>query len=253
MNPARPLIDGVGLGPAYHAFWWRFQGGRRPIATEWNRRHRAIFIHVPKTAGLSLFAAMGMDRPPDSHAPAIAWRREDPLFFDQAFRFAVARNPWDRMVSAFFYLKQGSRFAEDRAWAARMLEDVASFDDFLAALERPWFRNRVMAWRHFLPQSHYLAINGALAVNRLIDFNELEVGARAVAERLGAPYRPVHKNRSQRGDYRRYFNDRAVELVASLYADDIALLGADFEATRSNAPDHLKPVGAHSRPHPVEG
>ena len=63
MNPARGVIDGLGFGETYHAFWWRVAARRRQVLTDWSRQHNTLFIHVPKAAGLSVYEALGMERP----------------------------------------------------------------------------------------------------------------------------------------------------------------------------------------------
>ncbi len=229
MNPARGVIDGLGWGEAYHALWWRIVARRRPVLTDWSHRNNALFIHVPKAAGLSAYQALAMERPPDTHAPATACRLADPVFFDGAFRFAVVRNPWDRLVSAYHYLSQTSAYPQDRIWARKRLARAPDFASFMQLLARPWTRNQIMGWRHFLPQTAFVEINGRNAMELLIPFEALDDGLASAATRIGAKWTPVHTNRSERDDYRRYFDDDSAALVAQIYAGDIALTGARFD------------------------
>ena len=236
MNPARGVIDGLGLGEAYHDVWWRIAARRRQVLTDWSRRHNALFIHVPKAAGLSVYQGLGMQRPADTHAPATACRIADPAFFDGAFRFAVVRNPWDRLVSAYHYLSQDSAFPQDRLWARRRLSRAPDFAGFMRLMAQPWTRNQIMGWRHFLPQTAFLEVRGQNAMDALIPFEALNDGLADAARKIGVAYKPAHVNRSRRSDYRAYYTDDAAALVARLYAKDIALTGARFDdAPRSLA------------------
>lgn len=229
MNPARGVIDGLGFGETYHSLWWRIAARRRRVLTDWSRRHNALFIHVPKAAGLSVYHALGMEQPPDTHAPAAAYRAADPDFFDGAFRFTVVRNPWDRLVSAYHYLSQQSAFPQDRVWARRRLARAPDFASFMGLMRHPWTRNQIMGWRHFLPQTTFLEVRGQNAMNLLIPFEELEEGLTHVAALIGAKARLAHRNSSRRGDYRQYYTDEDAALVARLYAADVAMTGARFE------------------------
>ncbi len=229
MNPARGIIDGLGFGEVYHDVWWRVAARRRKVLTDWSRRHNAWFIHVPKAAGLSVYDALGMERPLDTHAPATACRIADPVFFDGAFRFAVIRNPWDRLVSAYHYLSQESPFPQDRIWARRRLARAPDFASFMRLMAHPWTRNQIMGWRHFLPQASFLEVRGKNAMELLIPFEALDDGLAYVATRIGVQARLMHMNKSKRGDYRGYFTDESAELVARVYANDIVLTGAKFD------------------------
>ncbi len=229
MNPARGVIDGLGWGETYHALWWRVAARRRPILTDWSRRNNALFVHVPKAAGLSVYEALKMEHPADTHAPAAACRLADPAFYDGAFRFAVVRNPWDRLVSAYHYLSQASIFPQDRLWARNRLAGASDFDGFMRLLARPWTRNQIMGWRHFLPQTAFVEVDGRNAMELLIPFEALDDGLAYAANRIGVTWKPAHTNRSERDDFRRYYDDDSAALVAQIYAGDIALTRASFD------------------------
>ncbi len=229
MNPARGIIDGCGFGAVYHDFWWRHAARRRQVLTDWSRQHSALFVHVPKAAGLSVYQALDMDRPPDTHATATACQIADQAFFDNAFKFAVVRNPWDRLVSAYHYLSQASAFPQDQEWAKKRLSSAPDFASFMRLMARPWRRNQIMGWRHFLPQTCFLQVRHVNAMDLLIPFESLDDGLADVGARIGVKLTPAYANRSKRGDYRRYFSDEDAELIAHIYAKDIALTGARFD------------------------
>jgi hypothetical protein len=64
----------LGLSQFYHLAWWRNTLKRRSVITPWNERHNAIFVHIPKTPGTSILAALGADPVFDTHAPAQIYR-----------------------------------------------------------------------------------------------------------------------------------------------------------------------------------
>src|SRR5271167_838241 len=129
----------LGLGHAYHDAWWRRNVRKHSPMTRWNYEHEAIFIHIPKTAGLSIHEMLRMDLPPETHCPVAGYRAADAALFKKAYKFSVIRNPWDRLVSAFHYLKFGTtspndrRSGEDEAWSARYLSGTNSFAEFMQA------------------------------------------------------------------------------------------------------------------------
>ena len=67
--------------------------------------HRCVFIHIPKAAGTSLtktlFAA------PSRHLQYTEYERANPKKFKKYFKFTFVRNPYDRLFSAYSFLKKG--------------------------------------------------------------------------------------------------------------------------------------------------
>src|ERR1051325_4646004 len=62
--------------------------------------HRCIFIHIPKTAGNSVNRVFGVGW--QDHKDLQRYRDELPKeTFERYFKFAVVRNPWDRLLSDY--------------------------------------------------------------------------------------------------------------------------------------------------------
>jgi hypothetical protein len=229
-------LEIFGLTHAYHNFWWRRAARRQPLLTDWNRKHNAVFVHVPKNAGLSTYKMFGMDKPHDTHSPVAGYIAADPAFFAGAVKFAIVRNPWDRLVSGFHYLKHkpvstnARRWVEDELWADQYLSDIYSFDNFLYALRTPKYRRIVLTWRHFMPQNYFLTTGrSGILVDHLVRFEHLEAGLDAVAARIGVPISMVRLNHSGRAPYAEYYRDPDdIALVGKMYARDIELFGYSF-------------------------
>jgi len=67
-----------------------------------------IFVHIPKTGGMSVLNSMSCWDPIyhesiESDIDKIKEKKENP---DDYFKFTIIRNPWDRIVSNFFFHKQ---------------------------------------------------------------------------------------------------------------------------------------------------
>ena len=185
-----------------------------------------IFIHIPKTAGFSVRALV-----PRSNKGHATWRdyyTANPKKFAACFKFCFVRNPWDRVVSAYWFLEQGG-FAtrnpqygihddEDRAFA---LGDTRSFDAFV--IERlPLCLERT----HFRPQHQFICDDEG--VNRM-DFTgryeNLAEDFETLRARLGVDAQLQHKNASSHDGYTTYYSPETYNIVGEIYADDVALLG----------------------------
>jgi len=73
-------------------------------------KYKLIFIHIPKTAGLTIRKAFGEDVYKDvgnQHESASeAIKNFDK--WDEYHKFTIVRNPWDLWVSAFMYMSQNT-------------------------------------------------------------------------------------------------------------------------------------------------
>tara|TARA_R100000781_G_scaffold85857_1_gene52864 strand:+ start:108 stop:647 length:540 start_codon:yes stop_codon:yes gene_type:complete len=71
--------------------------------------HKAVFIHIPKNAGTSietLFANNSFKIQPYKHANIHEIKKKFPEVYNSYRKFTIIRNPYDKMVSWYFYLKK---------------------------------------------------------------------------------------------------------------------------------------------------
>jgi len=189
-------------------------------------KHRALFIHVPKSAGRSIVRGL-FDVKSVEHAPAEWYQRLDREKFERYFKFTFVRNPWDRAVSAYTYLSRGGSAAseEDRHWS-RFVAGFASFDDFVCSWMTP---ENIMRNALFTPQTLFLQDEyGQVAMDFVGRFENLASDFVAVAERLGLEASLPHINRSRETPYHSFYSDRSREIVGRLYARDITRFEYQF-------------------------
>src|SRR5262249_8661811 len=149
---ARRTLFGLCLPFAYS----RLQRRRTEAATSYFSfktfdRLRCIYVHIPKTGGISIGTSLFVH--PIGHRRLevyqLAYSRAE---FESYVKFAFVRDPWDRLVSTYFFLKGGGLTAEDSRWAARHLARYRDFDSFV----RGWInRSNVETYVHFVPQYRF--------------------------------------------------------------------------------------------------
>lgn len=152
----------------------------RKIIKDYYRNTTSIFIHVPKAAGKSVATSLYCDDKP-GHYYASDYKREDPVFFETAFKFGFVRDPYDRLESAYNFLTSGGGNKEDREIGNILLSETTSFTDFVINWLTP---DRLYFWQHFVPQVDFLCISGKLAVDYVARFETLENDFDVIVERL---------------------------------------------------------------------
>ncbi len=231
MGYARDMLSGLNFlagrsRTAFEADWTRQSAQRSPYQ-DWNDRHQAIFVHVPKAAGQSVKAAMGIhDDDAFGHLTAQGFRNADPARFDRYTVFAIVRDPVARLRSAFTYLKTTTRYAHDRAWARRHLSGIDDFGAFVDRLGGTAFQARVMPWIHFRPQAHFLTdMQGRVIVNRIIRLEDVDHALPPLLADLGIDAALPRTNHSKPVGQTDQLNPAQLATVHDLYAQDFAILG----------------------------
>jgi hypothetical protein len=202
----------------------------------WPNAHRAIFIHIPKTGGTSVALALfGVSR----HVPYFEYERINPRKFRRFFKFAFVRNPWDRLVSTYFFLKNGGVNELDRRFAA---ENLAGYDAFAEFVEG-WLKEKnIWSSVHFRPQHYFICdANFCPRVDFIGRTETIDADFRFICQRLGVTAELKWNNRSNHLPYNEYYTDDLRERVAAVYADDIAVFDYKFESRLSRPA--LSPLG----------
>ena len=189
-----------------------------------NRALGAIFVHIPKCGGTSVENQIGVFH---GHRSAVYFRAADRAFFARAFKFTLVRNPYDRLVSGFHYLKQQRTPTSSTGNGPRAPSAASATSASSPRRSRiRAFARRVTAWKHFVPQWYFVCDRrGAPMVDlvgRIEDFDGFvaEVGRRS-AVRLR---NEVHRA-SARRPWQDYYTPRAKAAVAALYREDFRAFG----------------------------
>jgi len=190
--------------------------------------HEVIFVHVPKAAGTSvcrsLFGSLAGGHTKISEYQVVF----TPAELRRYYKFTFVRNPWDRLHSAYHFLRKEGSSPQDREFAAT-LADFGSFDEFV----RLWVNEEnIERFVHFKPQYRFLCLAGRRkpAVDFVGRFENLAQDYETVRARIPGAKPLVHVNRTEdRPDYRAEYSDEARDIVARVYRRDIAMLGYAFE------------------------
>jgi hypothetical protein len=205
------------------------------------RQERFHFIHIPKNAGQSVRDALYLQRDVSLSEP-FHYRYVD--IADEVGRhlkfFAVIRNPWSRTASRYHYARQNAA-----QWPSndprRVFIANASFEDFVRQQRilpipehpgQPWM-GPLSSWFN---QLEWIRDERGTVVCDCLRMETLDDDLRAY---LGRSIGLSRRNMTQAHyDYRSMYTDELVEIVASIFRDDIDYFGFEFEspATRNIHP-----------------
>lgn len=206
-----------------------------------------VFVHIPKTGGTAM--AMALEdramkddiligdtpkarnrrrRLKDLEARGRLWKHSTLADIDgvlpagtleQMFAFTLVRNPWDRMVSYYHWLREQS-FDH----TAVQLAGALSFTDFV---QHAHTQTALRRW----PAAAYM--RRADGTEQCAAYIRLEHFAQDVAPlttHLGfTPDLPRTNESCRDADYRGYYSDVAADMVAEACAEDIARFDYRFD------------------------
>jgi len=189
--------------------------------------HKCIFIHIPKCAGTTIRNTLQpLINGHAAHSHCVASSYDKPELKNY-FMFSFVRNPWDRFLSAFLYLKAGGACThfngadwDDDIIKVLGIDKAATFSEFLR--DKKFLKENLFRGQHFVPLCGYL--------DRDIDFvgkvENLQEDFNLVCNKIGisAPKLPCinkTKTQSSRKHYTSYYSAENAEFVAELYAQDI--------------------------------
>jgi hypothetical protein len=182
--------------------------------------YRTIFIHIPKTAGISISRSL-FGNLSGGHKKITDYQKiftEDQ--FDQFFKFTVVRNPWTRCRSAYQFLKRGGINATDKAWSQLHLSDITSFRMFVME----WL-NEDNIWKglHFHPQSDFLKDNeGKIKVDFVGRFENLEKDYYKISRNIGLKNSlKVYNKTSQTNANNISYTKEMIDKVKNIYEEDV--------------------------------
>lgn len=137
---------------------------------------------------------------------------------EKAFVFTLVRNPWDRVVSYYHWLRDQG-FDHPAVALARKV-------DFSTFLNAPMTQASMTA----TPYGHYVTdARGAERCDAFIRLEYLETDCQSLCDHLGFQLElPVNNQSARDRDYRKYYSDRDSALVKTLFDQDIARFGYSY-------------------------
>ncbi|BDY13547.1 sulfotransferase family 2 domain-containing protein [Hydrogenimonas cancrithermarum] len=192
---------------------------------------RSIFIHIPKAGGISIIKSLygdqaeGIGHRTYKHFKWIFGEEN----YNDYFKFTFVRNPFDRLLSAYSFLKKGGMNAMDKEFGETTLKPYDTFEKFVMQWLTP---ENADSWVHFIPQYKYLYDeNKNLMVNFVGRFENFNEDYEKIRHKIGTGEKLKHLNKSKdkKGEnYRDIYTPQMIEKVVSVYKQDLKLFDYSF-------------------------
>jgi hypothetical protein len=215
-----------------------------------SHKHKFIFVHLGRTAGRSLTAAIapycgrddivtpygkrtgqnyaGSDRHLTAHEIRATIGRDR---FEDYFKFTIERNPWDKIVSRYWAYASDPRKSLYKRVPEWLTGRPLSFDE--------WFELRVLQARfltfgHYRLPRHYESYmeNDRPLVDFIGRYENLTEHLAVISDRIGVPI-VLHKTRGtgrhkERVAYTERFDERKRQIIETWFRKDLDYLGYRF-------------------------
>lgn len=205
--------------------------------------HRAIFIHIPKNAGVSIERSMGIYGDQNSNnywgvvddsivlqhltASDLCNKINDPRVWNLYQKFSVVRNPFSKAVSEYYwFLRYGPR---------------CTFSEWVLSLEtRLMMNNLIHIYEigHNIPQYQFLYdTSGTLLVDMVLRFETISEDFEALSSFMGWGVELKHAPTTASGSkipFQSFYDQESVDIISNIYKKDIELFGYSVVYTFSN-------------------
>jgi chondroitin 4-sulfotransferase 11 len=210
-----------------------------------HHRKKFIFIHIPKCGGSSITKqAFFKKRSQENAHKSISEyaKTKDLTKFKQ---FSITRNPWDRIVSLYFFWRNMNKKHPYYKWdkyAVQFIHDKnLNFEEFVQAIysknsKKFFFKSYDFENHktkkeidHTKSQRSLLENNGLVNLTFIGRFENLQNDFDKICDIIKIPRSTLpHANKSPHKHYSEYYNDRTREMIERKYKEDIKEFGYNF-------------------------
>ncbi len=204
-----------------------------------SHEHKAIFVHIPKTAGSSIEVALNATEQTNEGTIDEATGKFNPVttgkekhynarecrrhygrrIWNSYYKFTVVRNPWEKAHSWWWNKKEISGRIK-LPFREFLLESLITSEKLPRSLR---------------PQVSWITSkNGKIEMDFICRFENIEHDFRKVCRQINAPVKELPRilveNRKppSRKHYTEEYDTELIRLIATVYAEDIALFGYTF-------------------------
>lgn len=195
-----------------------------------SKKAKLAFIHIPKNAGQSVVKTMS-EKWPDSKC--IGWGHCTLSQGRKLCRlkgyttFAIIRDPWERMVSLYFYVLQKKPSYRTREGNRRPSKELKQLGFSKWLTQYGEMTNNVRFTE--TPQLSWITRRGKIIVDKIIRYENLAEGLAELGIKLKR-----HGHKTKHGHYSEYYDEKALDFIKRKFTPDIETFGYKYEDKHRN-------------------
>lgn len=181
------------------------------------KKYKYIFIHIPKTAGISISKTIYDDNV-IGHRSLKKYKN---INLKDYYIFSFVRNPYDRIFSAYNFLKKGGINDLDRDFNDKYLNNLSNFEEFVLDFLNS---KSIYSYIHFIPQYEFLinSDNNFNNVDFIGKFENIEKDFYFIKNKLNINKKLKKENifNLKHLNYNDYYTIEMKEKIFNLYKKD---------------------------------
>lgn len=174
------------------------------------------FIHIPKTGGVSFRSLI------KGHENVIQYCGHTRI--KDIKTVAFVRNPYGRIVSAYYYLITDHLLATSLPHFRELALQYNDVNDFIMSIEKDDLTNKIL---HLKPQHYWIYDYSGILANRVFKIEELE-SIEAFIQELGIDTVLGKENTSEHPDFKDILTAETISEVNRIYAKDFELFNYEM-------------------------
>ena len=205
-----------------------------------SKTKKFIYVHINKCAGTSIRRFLnsylferseGQVWPKDHATLQEIYYSMDKDEFNSFYKFAVIRNPYDRLGSIYSYMTHLNNYHHTNSIKPYNMFNMSTFENFILNLpkHKEMAESTSKSYKNIISSiTDYLSVNGEIKINKVIPFENLNADLKIIQKKLNLTDKVGDRlphfnqgNKDLKGSYKKWYTSEMVKIVTNVYEDDI--------------------------------